>query len=557
MLTNLHVQNLAIINVIDIEFKKGLSAITGETGAGKSLIIDAIGLLTGARSSSSLVRTGEAKAVIEGTFEDLKPEVYEVLHECGIEDDEPILVLRRDIYANGKSIFRVNGLTVSLSQAEMICDTLIDIHVQNDTLRLFDPKNYLSFIDNEETEPLIKEYQLALSVYSETLKKYRDLVKKNNDNNQNLDYLKYQLNEITKARLKVGELEELEEELKVLNNFENIYEYLQTIKQIIIDNNLREGLREIANILKKLAAINSNYNDYYSTIDSAYYNIDDLEATVQNDLLHLEFDENHLNALNERISEINRLTKKYHKSVSEIIDYSIELKTAIDSVENADVYVEDALKEVKKEFNNLKEIAIKLSTMRKHNVEILKNNIIHTLKELMLDKVRLEMPFKDVVLDDALNDSVFHKDGIDEIDILISFNPGEALRPLSKTASGGEMSRVMLSLKSHLFVNKGLSTVIFDEIDTGMSGLVADVVAKKLKEMSTKMQVFAITHLPIVASLADQQLYVSKKVIDDTTSTQIRELAFEERVDVLAEMISPTDNSGKAHEVARNMLSTK
>ncbi len=557
MLTNLHVQNLAIINVIDIEFKDGLTAITGETGAGKSLIIDAIGLLTGARSSGNLVRTGENKAVIEGTFENVNKEVYAVLKECGIEDEDPIIILRRDIYSNGKSIFRVNGLAVSLAQAELICDNMIDIHVQHDTLRLFDPKNYLSFIDDDETNAIINDYQIKLNEYLDKLKNYKNLEKKNQDTVTNLDYLKYQVEELKRAHLKSGEKEAIEEEIHMLSNYENIFQYLNQILGIIQDNNLRESLHDISNYVKKLASLKSNYKDYLPLMDDAYYNLDDLEATIQNDLLDLEFDENHLNNLNERLSELGRLTKKYHKNEEELIDYLEQLKKDIDSVENIDVYLEDALKEVKNSYNSLKEVSIKLTNVRKHKVEILRNDIIATLKELMLEKVRIEIPFNEVKYDDPLDDSIFNKNGVDEIDIYISFNPGEGLRPLSKSASGGEMSRVMLSLKANLFKNKGLSTVIFDEIDTGMSGIVAKEVAKKLKEMSKNMQVFAITHLPIVASVADTQLYVTKDVSGSNTFTNIYELNFDERIEVLAQMISPNDQSMKSREVAKDMLLNK
>ena len=557
MLTNLHVQNLAIIDVIDIEFKDGLTAVTGETGAGKSLIIDAIGLLTGARSSSSLVRNGENKAVIEGTFENVNKEISEILKECGI-DDSPILVLRRDIYANGKSIFRVNGLSVSLSQAEMICDNLIDIHLQNDTLRLFEPKNYLSFIDDQDTEPKLVDYQNKLLVYQESLRNYQSIITKNDETVKNLDYLKYQFDELNKAHLKNGEKEEIENEIRVLSNYENIYQYLQTIREIIKDNNLRENLHEIMNLIKKLALLKSDYSAYSSTIDDAYYNLDDLEATVQNDLLHLEFDENHLNALNQRLSEINRLMKKYHKTEGELIDYTSQLKKMIDDVDNHEVNIEIAYQDLNKKYLILKESALDLRKLRMEKVEILKKNTIETLKELMLEKVRIDIPFNHVELNDPTKDSVFNKNGIDEVDILISFNPGESLKPLSKTASGGEMSRVMLSLKASLFLNKGLSTVIFDEIDTGMSGKVADEVARKLRDMSKKMQIFAITHLPIVAALADQQLYVVKDTSkDNSTSTTIYELGYDERIKILSEMISPNDPSGKAKEVAIELLKNK
>lgn len=553
MLRTLHVQNLAIINLIDIEFKDGLTAITGETGAGKSLIIDAIGLLTGARSSSSLVRQGEAKAVIEGTFDNVNENTLNVLKECGI-DDEGLLILRRDIYANGKSVFRVNGLAVSLVQAEQICDSLIDIHTQNDSLRLFDKKNYLSFIDDSRSKKILNDYLEQYNVYQKKLKDYFDLTKKNDELIKNFDYLNYQLNELETAKLSVNEEENIEEEIRIISNYETLFSLLQNLNEIINQSNLRDNLHEIINILKKLSTINSKYSDYLNSINDAYYSIDDLESTASSDLFNLEYDENHLNNLHERLSEINRLKKKYHQSVGELIEYKEELKKQIDASENYEFYLSEALKEVNNSYELLVDLAKKLTKQRKTNVKELQENIITNLKELMLEKVQISFEFNEPKYKDSLDSTPFHNNGVDDIDILISFNPGEPLKPLSKVASGGEMSRVMLSLKANLFKNRGLSTVIFDEIDTGMSGTVAGEVAKKLKEMSKEFQVFSITHLPIIAGIADQQLFVSKDVQNDLTFTSIHELSYEERLDVLSEMISPNDTSGKAREVAVELI---
>lgn len=557
MLVNLHIQNLAIIDEIDIDFKKGLTAITGETGAGKSLIIDAIELLTGARSSSSIVRTGASKAVIEGTFENINDHIYQMLVECDVDVDDDFIVLRRDIYANGKSVFRINGQSINLSLAELICDNLIDIHVQNDNLRLFNSKHYLSFIDNKEINSLVKDYQVSLNNYLLKIKEYQDFINKKDESIKNIDYLVFQLDELKKASLKDGELEELEEELKILNNYENIFQYLQNIKELIKDHNIREQLYYILDNLKKLKSINPNYIDYHENIENAYYNIDDLENYVSNDLSSLEFDEDRLNEINSRINEINRLTRKYHKTVKELIIFQQELSREIDNIDNSEVYLEDLEIELKQLFKIVKDKACKISKLRKVSAEQLKKDILKTLKDLMLDKVKLEFVFDDNKINNYLDYAKFNKNGTDSVQILISFNPGESLKPLSKIASGGESSRVMLAIKTHLFANKGLSTVIFDEIDTGVSGIAAQGVADKLKQLSKSSQVFSITHLPIVASVADHHLYVSKNVINEQTNTCVTELSYDERINILAEMISPGDSSGKAKEVASLMLNNK
>lgn len=557
MLTNLHIQNFAIIDAIDIDFKKGLTVITGETGAGKSLIIDAISLLIGSRSSSTVVRSDASKAIIEGTFEGLNDEIYQTLNELDIDTFDDTIVLRRDIYANGKSVFRINGVSVSLNDIVKVSLNLVDIHIQNDNLRLFNPKNYLSFIDDSIIIDLVKDYQKCLNEYLLKLKKYQNLINKKEEITNNIDFLSFQLEELKKANLKVGEVENLEEELKYLNNYEVIYQNLHNIKEIIKDNNIRENLYLILDYLKKLKQLSPNYLETFETIENAYYNLEDLENTVSSDLNHLEFDENRLNEINVRLNDLNRLMRKYHRNIDELISFKDDLAKEIDNVENFDVYLVDLEKEIKILFIDLKNKAIEISNKRKISAANLKEDILITLKDLLLDKVQLEFKFEQNEFNDHFDSSVFTKTGIDNVDILISFNPGEMLKPLSKTASGGEMSRVMLAIKKHLFVNKGLSTVIFDEIDTGVSGLAANGVAKKLSEMSKSMQVFSITHLPIVASFADQHLFVSKDVIDGKTLTKVEELSFDERINVLAEMISPSDETGKAKEVAKSMILKK
>ena len=553
MLTNLHVQNFAIIDKIDIDFKKGLTVLTGETGAGKSLIIDAISLLTGAKAMPGIVREGETKATIEGIFDDFNPSVKKFLEELDIDFEEE-LIIRRDIYSTGKSIFRVNGVTVTHSQIELLCENLVDIHVQNDTLRLFNPKNYLSFIDDAETFVVLEEYQKLHKDYISVLNRYKELQKSKDESDQNLDYIKFQLNEITEANLKLGEEEELLDELKFLNNYENIFQNLQSIKNILRENNITENLYQVLDDLKKLKLIKPSYIQFYNDVENAYYTLEELESFTKTELNSLEFDEDRLNEINDRLSVITRLKRKYKLDVAGIIALKADFEKQIDDVENYDFFEKELSEKVKLSYDLLKDCSIKLTNLRKNKANILKNNILNTLKDLMLEKVKLEFLFNEPVYSNFLDNSCFGKDGVDSCDILISFNLGENLKPLAKVASGGEMSRVMLALKAHLFINKYLSTVIFDEIDTGMSGAVAEGVAKKLKEMSKNMQVFSITHLPIVASNADNHLYVKKDFVNDLTVTNVVELSFDEKIDVLAEMISPNDSTGKAKEVAKLML---
>lgn len=555
MLSNLRVKNFAIIDNITVDFENGFTVLTGETGAGKSLIIDAIGLLFGDRSSTSVVRSGESKAIVEGVFESLSQNTKKVLEEIGVEAlEEDMLVIKREINVSGKSLVRVNGEIVTLSQLEILAKTLGDIHTQDDTKKLFQPENYLSFIDNDETLELVSKYKDFKTLYLQNYKKYKSLVDSQGEIDKNYEFWVYQFNELEKASLKASELDELEEELEFLNNYEVVYKLLLDIKETFKNSDISSTLYNVLHFVEKLSKINSKYAKQYEILNDAYYNIEDFESSIKDDFNHLEFDEERLNQINERISFLNGLMRKYRTDVLGLIKIKEELKQKIDNVDNIDVYIEDAKKQVVDSFNNLSLIANSLTSKRKLNASLLEKNIKQTLKDLLLEKVQIQISFNNYSLIDPFTTALFYEDGCDIIDILVSFNVGEALKPLSKVASGGEMSRVMLALKVNMLDNLHLSTMIFDEIDSGVSGEVADGVALKMKEISKRTQVLAITHLPIVASYATKQMLISKEVINDRTVTNVVELTYEERVNVLAKMLSPNDTSEKSKELARALL---
>lgn len=555
MLSNLRVKNFAIIDNINIDFNQGFTVLTGETGAGKSLIIDAIGLLFGDRSSTSVVRNGEAKAIVEGVFEKLSQNTTKVLEDIGVELlEDDMLIIKREINSTGKSIIRVNGEIVTLAQLEKLALTLGDIHTQDDTKKLFLPENYLSFIDNEEVFTVLSKYHDLRTIYLENLKKYKNLVNSQNEIDTNSEFWAYQYNELDKADLKIGEIEELEQELNFLNNYEYIFKLLLEIKETLSDNDISGSLYNILNNLEKLKKVNDKYQKQYELINDAYYNIEDLESSIKDDFNHLEFDEERLNVINERISYLNGLMRKYRLDILGLIKMKEELKIKINNVDNIEVYIEDAKKEVERSYENLKLVSLELTQIRKNNALNLTNNIKSTLKDLLLDKVQIEIKFAEYQLDNCFVSAPFLEDGCDQIDILVSFNVGENLKPLSKVASGGEMSRVMLALKVNMLNNLHLSTMIFDEIDSGVSGDAAAGVASKMKEISKFTQVLSITHLPIVASYADNQMLISKEVVNERTVTNINLLSYEERVDVIAKMLSPNDTTNKSKELAMSLL---
>jgi len=554
VLTNLTVQNFAIIDNINLEFNNGLTVLTGETGAGKSLIIDAIGILLGGKFPLTLIRNNESKSVIEGVFDSINSPTKAVLDELGIDYEDDLLIIHREVNAQGRAVIRVNGNLVTLGNLELITQNLADIHTQEDTHKLFDNKNYLSFIDNNLSNEVLYRYQLKLKEYQTALKEYHNLIEDFEKIKEQLDYYTFQKNEIKNANLSVEEYNNIQEELDYLNNFENIYKNLTEIKQSFNDNNITNSLYDIISKLEKIIPFNPQYEDKKELINSLYFELEDLEREINNDLHHMEFDENRLNYLNERINQINTLMKKYKKDINGLIAYANELEEKIEKIDSSEFYISQSLKQVKNLYNELSTIALELTKIRKENAKILTKNIKDSLSDLMLDKVQLEIIFKEYEFEGFENSKIFKKAGCDEVDFLISFNIGEKPQSLSKVASGGEMSRVMLAIKTHILTKLNLSTMIFDEIDTGISGIVASKVATKLKEISKTTQVLSITHLPIVACFADNHLLIKKEVNDDRTRTIVTELSEEERINEIALMISPDDKSQKSIELAKMML---
>ena len=555
MLSSLMVKNFAIIDNINIEFSSGFTAITGETGAGKSLIIDAIGLLLGDRASTSMIRSGESKAIVEGVFTDLSNNTISLLKEYDIYEDEN-LIIKKEININGKTTTRINGYAVSVTQLEEIANTLADIHTQNDTKKLFEPKNYLDFIDDKESLELLKEYQCLRNEYFVSLKKYKNILDDIDNYQKDKDYLQYQYDILVNANLKEEELENLEEEFELMSNYDLIFKNFQIIKNTFADNNITSSLYSICNNLEKIAKFDVKYNKILQVIKNSYYELNDSESEISQQLNKLEFDENYFREVVERINFLKDLQYKYKKNIKELIEYRDELNDKLNILVDDKVLIEDSFNETKKLFDNTLTVAKKLTNLRKTNALNLVSSIKQSLKDLMLNKVDIEISFNDKK-EFNLDFNVFPKQGIDEVNILISFNPGEQMKDLSKVASGGEMSRVMLAIKTHLMKNLGLSTMIFDEIDSGISGEVAYQVAKKLFEISKHTQVFSITHLPIVASIADNHLFISKKVIDERTVTEVIELDNQMRINEIAKMISPNDESGINLELAVNMLKNK
>lgn len=548
MLATLNVKNFAIIDNMQISFDDGFTVLTGETGAGKSLIIDAISLLFGERASSDLIRFGEQKASIEGLFSDYNSKIIALLNDFSIEyDEDDFLIIKREIYQNGKSLCKINNQTVSLNQLKLISSYIGDIHSQFDTFGLINPKNYLSFLKDEYIDEELNKYLVLLKDYNNLILKLKKLESEINENNLKKDYYEYQVNELEKANLSVDEEKKLQTELSVLTNSEKVNELISNLKQTYNDSDLLKNIYDSINTLNKLSEFNNKFIDLKNIAEEAYYSLESIATDKLLNSANYDFNENRFNEINERLSIYSDFKRKYKKDISEIIEYQNNIKDILHNIENFDVVEEELNKEINNTYEQLMLSAKLISDRRKTNAKKLEEAIQNHLIDLQLNNVKFNIAFTETSL---------NKDGIDEVDFMISFNKGEPLKPLSKIASGGELSRFMLALKTILGNKLPMQIKIFDEIDSGVSGSIAYSIGKKILTISTNSQVLCITHLPQVASLANNHFKISKEIKDNKTYTIIEKLSYKERINEIANMLSNgniTENSLKyAEELLNN-----
>lgn len=552
MLISLSVQDFAIIDNILLDFHDGMNVITGETGAGKSLIIDAIGLLFGKRADNEMIRYGKNKAVIEGVFTKFNDEIINILNNLGITCDiDDNLSIKRELYNSGKSICRINNNVVTLAQLQELAQLIGDIHSQNDTQGLVNPKNYLKFLNDDSISIYLNDYSKALKEYKNDLKEYRDLETKVLNTKEKEEFLKYQYNEFKTANLNILEENTLKEELKFLDNYENIISNLKTFNDIY-NSDVLEKIYESISIINKLSNYDNKYISIKNDLENIYYSLDEIVNRNEFKLSKYEFDENRLNDINERLSIYSEFKRKYRKNTEELIEYSKSIENELDMIENFDFYLEESKKKYTKSFEKLLNISKIISDRRKKNAKVLEEGIKQHLFDLQLKNVIFEISFNEFNIENVS----FKNDGIDEIDFLVSFNKGEPVKPLSKIASGGEMSRFMLTLKTVLGDKLPLQTKIFDEIDNGVNGVVAYSIAQKIKLISKTSQVLCITHLPQVASICDHHIKITKQIVDERTKTFALELDYENRVKAIAEMISKGVATKASCELAKELLDT-
>ncbi|MGD6815590.1 DNA repair protein RecN [Metabacillus sp. 84] len=566
MLAELTIKNFAIIESITISFEKGLTVLTGETGAGKSIIIDAIHLLAGGRGSSEFVRYGENKAELEGLFllDNDQHACYEKCTEFGIDVSDGMVVLRRDISSTGKSVCRINGKLVTIAILREVGRMLIDIHGQHDNQELMNEEHHQPLLDqfgSEKIIPALEAYRELFVNYSALKKKIKQLSNNEQEIAHRLDLIQFQLNEIEEAGLTPDEDVKLQEERSEIANFEKIFEALQNAYNAL--NGEQKGLDWTGlamSSLEEVAAINEDLKNMSESMSNSFYILEDLSYQLRSHLDELEYDPERLNFIEGRLNEISHLKRKYGSSVEEILTYSAKIEEEIETLQNRDSHVDKMKSELSSLFMDMKVEAENLTAVRKQAAKKLSSDIRRELKELYMDKSSFDVIFsrRQGGKDDPELDGEtvkFTLDGADFTEFYISTNPGEPLKPLSKTASGGELSRIMLAMKSIFSRHQGVTSIIFDEVDTGVSGRVAQSIAEKIYRVSAGSQVLCITHLPQVAAMADTHLFISKETKKGRTKTSVKPLTEEEKIKEIGRMIAGVEVTNLTKEHAKELLS--
>lgn len=563
MLTQLSIQNFAIIDEISLTFDDGLTVLTGETGAGKSIIIDAVGLLVGARGSVDYVRHGAKKAEIEGLFtiEDPSHEIFQLAIQYGIDYHDEMFILRRTITKQGKSICRINGKLVTLTILREFGRTLIDIHSQHETQSLMDVNNHLTLLDQYCAENIADSKEQYLSIFNEykQLKKsYEQLSTDEQQLAHRLDLLQFQMKELKSANLEPKEDDKLEEERDYLMNFEKIYLGVkEAYESLTGENRGIDWLNKAQLALQDVSTFNPELKEHAEQLSNSYYIVEDLAFDLRRYSESLHYDQHRLNEVEARLDEINRLKKKYGATVSDMLEYMAKIEEEIEQITHRDSHLQNI---ERKMFECAKDAYLEaknLHDLRQRAAKELSEEIKSELNDLYLENASFSIHFYDFPKikhnDDylALN---FQEHGLDHIEFFISTNVGEPEKPLHKIASGGELSRIMLAIKKIFAKHEGTTSVIFDEVDTGVSGRVAQAIGEKIAQLSINSQVLCITHLPQVASMADTHLLITKSETKARTNTHVQQLEKDEKIKELSRMMTGSQITKTALKHGREML---
>ena len=555
MLQSLYLENIALIEKLGIELFPGFNVLTGETGAGKSIIIDAVNFVLGERTSRDLIRNGAARAKVEAVFSLNEGDAaFAALDALGIEYDGNELILSRELSAAGRNACRVNGTLVPVASLKSVSDTLVDIHGQHEHQALLDAENHISYLDaycHAESLPIIEKIDVIVSRRSELMLKRNSGFASEREREREMDMLRYQIEEIASANLEAGEEERLNAEKTVLLNAERIRTALETAHMALSGAEEGSALSAIDTArrsMRDIAALNKDYEALGDKIEELYYAAEDISFVLRDTSENVESDMQRLEEIEQRLKLISDLKRKYGRTVEDVIDFGKDAETKLNELENAEALAAELdakLDKLKAEYNVA---ADELSKVRRAAGDRLKRDVLNELKDLGMAKSMF-----DVALSDASGGEP-RKGGRETAEFMLSANPGEPLKPLEKVASGGELSRIMLCFKSIFADNDRVPTLIFDEIDTGISGRTAAVVGEKMLGIAKKHQVICVTHLAQIAALAEAHLMVRKYDDGKNTFVETRQLNEEEKVQRIAQMMDGESDSPSALTHARELI---
>ena len=553
MLLEISIKNFAIIEAISLNFEKGMTVLTGETGAGKSIIIDAMNMMLGARATTDVIRHGAPKAEIEGLFSVENSHALQMIFdEQGIELGDEIII-RREILQNGRSVSRVNGQMVNLSVLRSIGQYLVDIHGQHDQEELMRPQLHIQMLDgfgDADFLELKQAYQTNFDAYRKMRKQLLEIKKNQEEHKARIEMLEFQMAEIESASLQPGEDLKLNQERDKLLNHKNIADTL-TNAYTMLDNEEFSSLanvRSAMNDMESLEDYDVEYREISTSLSESYYVLEDVTKRLEDIIESLDFDGNRLMQIESRLDLIHAITRKYGGNVDDVLMYFAKITEEYNLLTGNHLSSDDMEAELKKLEVSLVDLATKLASARHNLAQQLEIEIQQELKDLYMDKARFQVQF---------TKGKFTREGNESVEFYISTNPGEDFKPLVKVASGGELSRLMLAIKSAFSRKEGKTSIVFDEVDTGVSGRVAQAIAQKIHKIGQNGQVLAISHLPQVIAIADYQFFIEKISNDHSTVSTVRLLSVEERVEEVAKMLAGENVTEAALSQARELLQSK
>ena len=553
MLLEISIKNFAIIESISLNFEKGMTVLTGETGAGKSIIIDAMNMMLGARATTEVIRHGAPKAEIEGLFSiENNRTLEEIFDEQGLELSDEIII-RREILQNGRSISRVNGQMVNLSVLRTIGQQLVDIHGQHDQEELMRPHRHIQMLDefgDTSFFELKEAYQMSFDNYRHMRKQVLDIKKNQQEHKARIEMLEFQMAEIEAANLKAGEDVTLNQERDRLLNHKHIADTL-TNAYSMLDNEEFSSLanvRSAMNDMESLEEFDPEYREISSFLSESYYVLEDITKRLESIIDDLDFDGNRLMQVESRLDLIHTITRKYGGSVDDVLEYFAKITDEYNLLTGNNLSSEDMEIELKKLEKNLVDLAGQVAQARHKIAQDLEAEIKQELQDLYMEKAQFQVRF---------SQGKFSREGNESVEFYISTNPGEDFKPLVKVASGGELSRLMLAIKSAFSRKEGKTSIVFDEVDTGVSGRVAQAIAQKIHKIGQNGQVLAISHLPQVIAIADYQFFIEKISNEHSTVSTVRLLTVEERIEEVAKMLAGENVTEAALNQARELLQSK